>query len=61
MSLDARVAVVTGASRGLGRAIAVELARRGAIVWACYRTREAEVHEPFYFQASGKECCDAAY
>ena len=45
MSLDARVAVVTGASRGLGRAIAVELARRGAIVWACYRTREAEVHE----------------
>ena len=30
--LNQRVAVVTGASRGLGRAIAVEMGRRGAIV-----------------------------
>lgn len=32
MSLDAKIALVTGASRGLGRAIALELGRQGAVV-----------------------------
>jgi len=32
MSLDSEVALVTGASRGIGRAIALELGRRGATV-----------------------------
>jgi 3-oxoacyl-[acyl-carrier protein] reductase len=40
-SLDGRVAVVTGGSRGIGRAIALALGRRGAAVAISYREREA--------------------
>ncbi|KJZ75457.1 hypothetical protein HIM_05153 [Hirsutella minnesotensis 3608] len=35
-TLDGKVSIVTGASRGLGRGIALELARRGAKVCATY-------------------------
>lgn len=42
MELAGKVAVVTGASRGIGRAIAVELASAGARVVVNYRSRRDE-------------------
>jgi len=41
-SLEGKTALVTGASRGIGRAIAVELARAGAFVVVGYRSGREE-------------------
>src|SRR5262249_30549109 len=40
-----KVAIVTGASGGIGRAIAVRLARDGAVVAACYLGNEDQARE----------------
>ena len=44
MEMKDSVAIITGAGRGIGRALAVEFARNGARVIACART-EADIQE----------------
>jgi 3-oxoacyl-[acyl-carrier protein] reductase len=62
-SLDGKLALVTGASRGIGRAIALELGRAGAEVIVGYRTgrEEAEaVAEEIGGRAVQADVSDAA-
>ncbi len=55
-SLQGKVAIVTGASRGIGRACAVELARRGARVIVNHRDSAAGAEETLAaLQAAGGE------
>jgi 3-oxoacyl-[acyl-carrier protein] reductase len=45
MTLKGRIAVVTGGSRGLGRAISLELAQRGAFVVVNYKRNQCGAEE----------------
>lgn len=60
-----RVAIVTGASRGIGKAIALELARRGSTVAFTYqKSGEAAEAVRSEIESLGRQCmavqCDAA-
>ena len=52
LELAGKVAIVTGASRGVGKAIALELAREGVDVAICARSRDA-------LETSAKELANA--
>lgn len=44
--LDGKVAIVTGASRGIGKAIALELGEEGAHIVVCARTEQSTQERP---------------
>jgi 3-oxoacyl-[acyl-carrier protein] reductase len=55
--LSGRIALVTGSSRGIGRAIALGLAEAGCDVVVHYRSRAAEAEEAASFvRAKGRRC-----
>ena len=56
VSLDGRVALVTGAAQGIGAATAVTLARFGADVAACDRNAEGLAATAAHVRDAGPRC-----
>ena len=57
MNLSNKVALVTGGSRGIGRAIAIRLAEEGADVALCARNVEVAESVGAEVEAMGRKCC----
>ena len=55
MNLKGKTAVVTGGSRGIGRAICVRLAKEGANVVTCYANSSAAYEKEESFQGGNRQ------
>ncbi len=58
MKLEGKTAVVTGGSRGIGRAVCIELAQRGANVVFCYASGEEAARETLSLCDAGRAAGD---
>src|SRR4051794_18077483 len=45
MNIEGKVALITGSAKRIGRAVALELAKRGARIAVHYRSNEAEAQD----------------
>jgi NAD(P)-dependent dehydrogenase (short-subunit alcohol dehydrogenase family) len=64
MKLEDKIALITGAGRGIGKAVALDYAREGAKLAICARTRSEIEETAREIQAAGAECfaleCDVS-